>query len=113
MSNCIGNDTHPSGRDFGGNSAHSKSSLTLHLLEKEDGLAHPGPSVSLVEGHQDGHGAGILVLRGDAQQGGLDQPGEEMALGGPQRSLLVPTKRLARRWSQDLYRGGQWKDEKL
>lgn len=104
--------THPSGRDFGGNSAHSKSSPTLHLLEMEDCLACPGPAVSSVEGHQDGHGAGTLVLRGDAQWDGLDQPGEEMALGGPQSSLPVPTRRLARRWSQELYRGGQWKDEK-
>lgn len=82
-------------------------------VEKEDGLEHPGPAVSSVEGHQDGHRARTLVVRGDAQRSGLDQPGEEMALGGPQRSLLVPTRRLARRWSQGLYGGGEWKDEKL
>jgi len=40
--------TCPSGRDFGGNSAHSKSLLTLHLSDMEDGLACSGAAVSSV-----------------------------------------------------------------
>lgn len=53
----------------------------LHLSEKERGLALAGLAASLVEGHQQGHVAGMLVLRGEARGGGLGQPGEEKALG--------------------------------
>ena len=53
----------------------------LHLLERERGLALPGPAASSAEGHQQGHMAGMLVLQGEARGGGLGQPGEEKALG--------------------------------
>lgn len=43
---------------------------------------------------------------------GLISLGKRWLWGEPQSSLPVPTRRLARRWSQDLYGGGQWKDEK-
>lgn len=47
-------------------------------VETKGGLAHPGPAVSSVEGHQGGHGVTpwITVLQGGALWDGLDQPGD-------------------------------------
>lgn len=47
-------------------------------VETKDGLAHPGPAVRSVEGHQGGHGAGRTVLQGGALWDGLDQPGDQI-----------------------------------
>lgn len=56
--------------------------------------------------------AGAPLLWGEAEGTGLLQPGEELALGTPNTSLLVLTRRLSKRWSQALYwskKMGEWR----
>jgi len=53
-------------------------------------------------------GTGALVLWGEAARTGLVQPGEQLALGAPDKQQPpVPTGRLLRRCSWALHSGGR------
>lgn len=92
---------------------HSLSSalIRLHLdvwfwaPQDKKGIDYTGASSS--EATQTA-GAGVQVLWGEAEELGLVQLGEEMALAGPNGSPLKPRGKLLRRDGVRLFAWGAW-----